>query len=235
MRSIVPGSNSEYTSNTPSVILHRVRRNKTSSGGNTDPQKIDSRMSTEASISIAATPTAVKVIRGSLTSTNRSSQSLPPKRTGLTSSTSKAISLSNTKQRPLMQASLRTQSTMSMPVVVPRDNQDLESFRVVNATSETISHALRLNRPSHKHKPSSAASDNKVQLVEKASVSMSERSDLDVNSSLSSGGPRSQVASESDKREPDNTRDIAEDFERVISLEQPLQSQIDNGMFISPG
>ncbi|XP_074581309.1 uncharacterized protein LOC141837917 [Curcuma longa] len=58
---------------------------------------------------------------------------------------------------------------------------------------------------------------------------MSQRSDLDVNSSLSSSGPGSQVASESDKKEPDKTRDIAEDFERVISLEQPLQSQIDNG------
>ncbi|XP_042399904.1 katanin p80 WD40 repeat-containing subunit B1 homolog KTN80.2-like isoform X2 [Zingiber officinale] len=226
--SIMPESNSEYESNSPSVILHRVG-NKTSSGGNTEPQKIDSRMPTEASISIAATPTSVKVIRGSLTSTNRSSQSLPPKRSGLNSSTSKAISLSNTKRRPLLQASLGTQSPMAMPVVVPRDNQDLDSFRVVNTTSETISHGLRLNRPTHKHKPSFAASVSKGQLVEKASVSMGERSDLDVNSSLSFGVPGSQVASESDKREPDKTRDIAEDFERVISLGQHLQSQIDNG------
>ncbi|XP_074563691.1 katanin p80 WD40 repeat-containing subunit B1 homolog KTN80.3-like isoform X2 [Curcuma longa] len=228
--SITPGSNSDYASTTPSVILRRVRRDKTSSGGITDPQKNDSRITSEASIRSAATSTAVKVVRGSLTSSSRSSQNLPSKSTVLTSisSTAKEISLVNTKQRPMVQASFRTHSPVSMPVVVPRDNRDLDSFRVKNTTSETISHNLRLNRPAHKHKPSFASGDSKGQLVGKASVNMSERNDSDINLRLFSGVAGNRDAAETDEREHDKTRDIAIDFERVVSLEQPVQSQNDH-------
>ncbi|XP_042468694.1 katanin p80 WD40 repeat-containing subunit B1 homolog KTN80.2-like isoform X2 [Zingiber officinale] len=216
-----------YASTTPSVILSRVIRDKTSSGGITGPQKIDSRITSEASIRSAATS---KVVRGSLNSSNRSSQILPSKSTMLTSisTSAKEISLVNAKQRPMVQASLGTHSPVSMSVVVPRDNRDLDSFKVKNITPETISHNLRLNRPAHKHKPSFASGDSKGQLVEKASVNMSERCDSDINLRLFSGVAGNHDAAETDKREHDKTRDIARDFERVVSLEQPVHSQNDH-------
>ncbi|KAG6520606.1 hypothetical protein ZIOFF_017665 [Zingiber officinale] len=225
--SITPVSNSDYASTTPSVILSRVIRDKTSSGGITGPQKIDSRITSEASIRSAATS---KVVRGSLNSSNRSSQILPSKSTMLTSisTSAKEISLVNAKQRPMVQASLGTHSPVSMSVVVPRDNRDLDSFKVKNITPETISHNLRLNRPAHKHKPSFASGDSKGQLVEKASVNMSERCDSDINLRLFSGVAGNHDAAETDKREHDKTRDIARDFERVVSLEQPVHSQNDH-------
>ncbi|KAG6517752.1 hypothetical protein ZIOFF_021150 [Zingiber officinale] len=229
LSSITPVSNSDYASTTPSVILSRVIRDKTSSGGITGPQKIDSRITSEASIRSDATS---KVVRGSLNSSNRSSQILPSKSTVLTSISTSAngISLVNAKQRPMVQASLGTHSPVSMSVVVPRDNRDLDSFKVKNITSETISHNLRLNRPAHKHKPSFASGDSKGQLVEKASVNMSERCDSDINLRLFSGVAGNHDAAETDKREHDKTRDIARDFERVVSLEQPVHSQNDHCM-----
>lgn len=237
MPSITPGFNSDYASTTPSVILSRVRRDKTSSGGIIDPQKVDSRITSEASIRSAAASTAAKVVRGSLNSSNRSSQILPSKSTVLTSisSTAKEISLVNAKQRQMVQASLGTHSPVSMPVVVPRDNRDLDSFRVKNTNSETISHNLRFNRPAHKHKPLFASEDNKGQLVEKASVNMTKRSESDINLRLFSGVAGGHHAAEPDKREHDRTRDIAIAFERVVSLKQPVQSQNDDCTLFPPG
>ncbi|WOL12970.1 katanin p80 WD40 repeat-containing subunit [Canna indica] len=224
MQSITPGNNSVYTSNPPPMTMSGVRRNKISGSCITGPQRFGSRISSKASTPNSTTSTAVKSIQGSLNSSNRSEHNLPSRNNVLTSSTSRTISLVSMKKGP----SVQSQAPVSMPIIVPRDNKDQDSFRIVTTSSQVNSQGLRSNRSAHKHKPLLTAGDIKGQVTETSSASLSDRrSNSDVaNLKLNAGLPHE--AEESDKGEQATTRNIADKFERVMSIEQSAQSQNDN-------
>ncbi|KAJ8497601.1 hypothetical protein OPV22_008153 [Ensete ventricosum] len=229
-QSISHGTNSCYTSTVAPITLSGVTRNKSSDSCITVPQRFHSRMSSKASTPSSTTSGSVKAIQGSLDPSNKPERSLPSRNTALNSNTTKAISLVTSKKGSTVQASVGTHTPLSMPVIVPRDNLGQDSFRVVTAASEPISRGSRSNKITHKRKSSYASGDSKGQLIENASMDLTDRrSDSDVNSNLFPILAASHEAAEDDVREQTMTRNISEKFERVLSIEQPVQSQNDNG------
>ncbi|CAL9759218.1 unnamed protein product [Musa acuminata subsp. burmannicoides] len=229
-QSISHGNNSCNTSTVAPITLSGVTRNKSSDSCITVPQRFHSRMSSKASTPSSTTSGSVKAIQGSLNPSNKTERSLPSRNTALSSNTTKAISLVTSKKASTVQSSVGTHTRLYMPVIVPRDNLGQDSFRVVTAASEAISRGSRSNKITHKRKSSFASGDSKDQLIENASMDLTDRrSDSVVNSNLFPILAASHEAAEDDVREHTMTRNIAEKFERVLSIEQPVQSQNDNG------
>lgn len=233
-QSIKPGTNSVCISNRP--LISGDRTNKTSVSNITGAQRFDSRISSRASNPITTASPAVKVFPGSHTLSNRSEQSSPLKSSVLTSSTTKVVGLANSKKGSLMQAPAVTHSPVSTPVIVLRDNPDLDNLRIVSSTPETISHGLRSDRDIHKRKPSLEAGYGKGYRTENLSTNLRDRrSNSDVDLKLFSSIAASQKTRESDKGLQASTRDITANFARAHSIEQPAKSHNDDGMFVLPG
>ncbi|XP_010905604.1 katanin p80 WD40 repeat-containing subunit B1 homolog KTN80.4 isoform X1 [Elaeis guineensis] len=234
--SVLQGINSTYASSMASMNSTDVKRNKSAISHST-PQGFDRKSTSKAS---AVNSTTFRVVKATESPSNTLNRMESGFATRPISSCSTVMSMHNSltlRKGSMMEANAvmdvqAIANPVSMPVVVPRDslNQDTPgSSRKVIADTEATTQGSMLCKPTQMRKPSFLGGCSEGELIATVSGPLSGMSNnLGVlDPKLLSKTAVSQEAAEADEGNHRRTKSIAEKFEKIMLLEEPLQVYTD--------
>ncbi|XP_008800146.2 katanin p80 WD40 repeat-containing subunit B1 homolog KTN80.4-like [Phoenix dactylifera] len=229
---VLQGIKSTYASNMAPMNSTDIKRNKSTISHST-PQGFDSKSSSKASAVNSTTFRVVKATESPSNTPNRMESGFASR---AISSCSTIIGTNNSltsRKGSMMEANAvmdaqTIANPVSMPVIVPRDglNQDTPgSSRKVTADTEATTQGSILCKPTQMRKPSFLGGCSESELIASGSGPLSGMSSNlgHLDPKLLSRTAVSHEAAEAGEGNHTRTKSIAENFEKIMSLEQPLQ------------
>lgn len=208
------------------------RKNAVSMSCHDTPQKFNSKFSSKVSTLNATASRVSKVTDVSLRTPSRMESTFALREMRPNSKTSSTTSRRTQKKDTMMELDTvnNTQTTVrpfQSPVIVPRERWESESVaysRKGTSTTETMAHCTASRKLHHIRQPSFSGDGSDPQLFMTASRPSSSSTD-DLGSMDSSSVSRSVVNNETarlDESDITGIRNVAKKFERITTLEQPL-------------